>query len=177
MDIFICDRSIFCRFDFRTVEDAGPYSTKFHSVTIRVNVQKILQQGTRRKYMAIPLQWSYHPQPTRLRGAFAIYLWKPHSLALWWTVCRRLGVWALPKAFVIQMRNLLDNREANNGTTFTYPKAVDWIRKAIILTATDNADRPWKSVGVNYLFTAEQILRLRNSERSSPLPCVNWFLP
>ena len=45
MDIFICDRSIFCQFDFRTVEDAGPYSTKFHSVTIRVNVQKILRQG------------------------------------------------------------------------------------------------------------------------------------
>ena len=26
----------------------------------------------------------------------------------------------MPKAFVIQMRNLLDNREANNGTTFTF---------------------------------------------------------
>ena len=26
MDIFICDRSIFCQFDFRTVEDAGPYN-------------------------------------------------------------------------------------------------------------------------------------------------------
>ena len=26
MDIFICDRSIFCQFDLRTVEDAGPYN-------------------------------------------------------------------------------------------------------------------------------------------------------
>ena len=40
----------------RTVEDAGPYSAKFHSVTVFVNVQKILQQGMRNKYLALSLQ-------------------------------------------------------------------------------------------------------------------------
>ena len=28
MDIFICDQSIFCQFDLRTVEDAGPYNAR-----------------------------------------------------------------------------------------------------------------------------------------------------
>ena len=88
----------------RTV-DAGPYSTEFHPVTVRVHVQKILQQRIRNKYMAISLQWSYNSQPSGLWWAFAIYLWKPYAVVLWRIIHRRIGVWALPCAFVIQRRN------------------------------------------------------------------------
>jgi hypothetical protein len=37
-------------------QNADPYSTKFNRFKIHFDVEKILQQGIRKKYMAISLQ-------------------------------------------------------------------------------------------------------------------------
>ena len=60
--------------------------------------------------MAISLQWSYHSQPSGLWWAFAIHSRKPYAVVLWRIIHRRIGVWALPEAFVIQMRDYNRNQ-------------------------------------------------------------------
>ena len=34
IDVFICDLSVFCQFDLRTVEDAGPYNVREDTLSL-----------------------------------------------------------------------------------------------------------------------------------------------
>ena len=97
-------------------ESYSPFSTSLrwwirattgrpYNVTGCKTTERDCYQTSRDQYLAKIIPRSYYPKSWGLWRTLAIYLRNPNSLVLRRIICGRIGVWASPEAFVIQIRN------------------------------------------------------------------------